>query len=61
MNLKAYMIRSDISHQLFNAVLVNSDHSTIQIALKNKEFDTVRKFVLKYNGEEEEDSVCFSK
>ena len=62
MNLKAYVIRSDISNQLFNVVLVNSDHSASRIALKNKEFDTACEFVLKHNGEDkEEESVCFSK
>lgn len=57
MDLKAYIIRSDVSHRLFDVVLVDSDHSVSQIALKNKEYDTACEFVLKYNKEEDEASV----
>lgn len=57
MDLKAYMMRSDVSHRLFDVVLVNSDHSVSQIALKNKEYDTACEFVLKYNKEEDQAPV----
>lgn len=57
MDFKAYIMRSDVSNRLFDVVLVDSDHSVSQIALKNKEYDTACEFVLKYNSQPPTTSV----